>query len=588
MTPQQTTYSTLPGRSTDHWLRQLAVWLVALPVLCFVAFVFTYAINVPWLDDIDSYLGFMLAYLDAPTLAEKIHTIFVPNNEHRIVTAKLITLALYYLTGEVNFRWLILVALLFLLGIFGLFFRVFQSMRLPLLAFVPVGFVLFQPQYYLTSVSAITSLQHHVVILFTFTAAYLLAGNTQNRFVAALVLQVMGSLSMSNGLFGWVAGAAILALQRQWLRLAGWLGLGIGTILFYFHDFPDGQGNESSLPYFLANPHIIFLAFFTFIGGLFDFFSKTGIVWRSVLPTLAGFILLPMVIYLLWQMNSPLLGRRIGQYASSNPATNLRVKRRYFFTGCYVFLGINALIIAFLRPRFGYEVMLVSNYMQYAALLVVILYLNILSEQAPYSAGTNRATTQWTYVGLLVGGLVWVNWYVVGLPTVASRKHRILTDTFNQKHYKTGLGPSWGTPFLDLADRELTQSTSRGIYHYPDAYYTPLESALLTSKAIRVDSSLQMQVSGGGYSYLVRTENELSNPVGPSAVVIQSQQRTYLFPSDYPFRIANFYLNRPVKTVQGEVLNPTVAPGQYRVGILVPSEAKAPIRFSRQTLTIPE
>lgn len=587
MNSPETASSSLSSQSVPLW-RQPSVWLVVLPVLCFVVFVFTYAINVPWLDDIDSFLGFMLAYLDAPTLAGKMHEVLVPNNEHRIVTAKLITLVIYYLTGEVNFRWLILVALLFLLGIFGLFFRVFRSMQLPLLAFVPVAFVLFQPQYYLTSLSAVTSLQHHVVILFVFSALYLLAGGTRKQFGAALALQVMASLSMSNGLFGWVAGAAVLALQRQWLRLAGWLGLGVGTILFYFHDFPNGQGNESSLPYFLAHPHIVVLAFFTFAGGLFDFFSKASIVGRSVLPTLAGLGLTIMLFSLLWQMNKSLFGRQTDQYVRATDAERRLLRRRYFFTGCYIFLGINALIIAFLRPRFGYEVMLVSNYMQYAALLVVLLYLNVLSEQAARPAA-NRAVTRWTTVGLVVGGLVWVNWYLVGVPRVAYRKHRILTATFSQKHFKTGLGPSWGTPFLDLADRELTQSTRRGIYTYPDTYFTPLEAKLLASGTIPADNSLKFQITGGGYSYIVNTTEKLPVPTGLlAAVIIQSRQRTYLFPSEPPFGIANFYLDRPVSVVQGEVTNPTVAPGQYRVGILVPSDRQTPIRFSDQTLTVPE
>jgi len=588
MNPSKTTYRPLPGSAFTGSFRRLAPWLVALPVGCFVAFVFTYAINVPWMDDIDSYLGFMLAYLDAPTLAEKVHTLLVPNNEHRVITAKLITLAMYYLTGEVNFRWLILVALVFLLGVFGLFLRVFRSMRLPLPAFVPVAFLLFQPQYYLTSVSAITSLQHHVVILFVFTAIYLLAANTRPAFAGALGIQVIASFSMSNGLFGWVAGALLLALQRQWLRLAVWLGTGVGTILFYFHDFPDGQGNESSLPYLLNHPHIVFLAFFTFTGGLFDLFSKAGIVWRSVLPTLAGFGLTFMVFSLLWQMNKSLLWQRADRNFPADSATGLLLRRRYFFTGCYAFLGINALTIAFLRPRFGYEVMLVSNYMQYAALLVVLLYLNVLSEQASRSAVTSRTIARWTTVGLLVGGLVWVNWYVVGLPRVAYRKHAILTGTFNQKHEKTGLGPSWGSPFVDLADRELTESTRRGFYHYPDTYYTPFEAALLRTGSIPADSSLRIQVSGGGYSYIATTGSDLPDLTGPAAVVIQSRQRTYLFPSDSPFRLASFYLRRPVRTIRGEVLNLTIVPDRYRVGILVPSDRKTPIRFSPQTLTIPE
>lgn len=83
-------------------------------------------------------------------------------------------------------------------------------------------------------------MQHQVVVMLVFSALYLLAGNTPARFGAALGVQVMASLSMSNGLFGWVAGAVVLGLQRQWLRLGAWLGL--GNHRFLFPRFPRWTG----------------------------------------------------------------------------------------------------------------------------------------------------------------------------------------------------------------------------------------------------------------------------------------------------------------------------------------------------------
>jgi hypothetical protein len=69
----------------------LAPVLVALPIICYVVLVLTYAVNVPWVDDMDAFLSFILGYSDATTAAEKIDWLLRPNNEHRILTAKLTT-----------------------------------------------------------------------------------------------------------------------------------------------------------------------------------------------------------------------------------------------------------------------------------------------------------------------------------------------------------------------------------------------------------------------------------------------------------------------------------------------------------------
>lgn len=568
-------------------LDRLALVLIGIPILCFSLLLYTYIVDVPWMDDIDAFLSFIVGYIDAPTAERKLYWLLSPNNEHRILTGKLLTLLCYKLLGAVNFRWLIFAAFAFLLLLLGIFYRVFRSTGLPLLAFVPIPFLLLQPQYYLTTTWAITSLQHQVVVAMVIAVVYLLADEGRNRFGIGLFLQVLTSFSMSNGLFGWVAGAVVLVMQRQWIRLGIWLGVGVGAILYYFHDFPNTQGNDSSISFFLEHPHLIFLGFFTFNGGLFDFLPESSILVRSMLPTLAGLILIPSMLWLLWQMAEPILRKPIKASANSDRAMTALWKRRYFLTGSYAFLMVNALVVAFLRPRFGYAVMLISNYMIYPALLVVLLYLTVLSEQYKNA----RALEKWVRAGLVVGFVVWGAWYVFRLPKIAFRKEQLLTSAFNQKYNETGLGPSWGHPFVTLARRSLDQAVRRGLYHYPtDAYYSPYEQTLLTkARAMPPDTSLNLHRSGGGYSYLIETDyGVLPKPIGQSAVVVQSDQRTYLFPSSVHFSPANFYLNRPIQTVFAEVIIPMLPPGTYRLGILTTSdEAANPIRFSPQTITIP-
>ena len=530
------------------------------------------------------FLNFILGYSDAKTMATKIDWLLRPNNEHRILTAKLVTVGMQFLTGEVNFRWLILVAFAFLFGTFALFFRVFRSMNLPLLAFAPVCFIFWQPQYYLTSLWALTGLQHEVVIFLILLALYLLSGRGPYRFGGALALQLLASLSMSNGLFGWVAGGVVLALARHWRRLGLWVGLGVATIIFYFHDFQNSQGNGSSVSFFLESPHIVVAAFFTFMGALFDVVPVSDIVQRSILPTLVGLLVVPTVLWFLWRMNWPL-------WSPPQPADSAQQRRRYFFTGCYAFLFINAAIIAFLRPRFGYGVMLVSNYMIYPALLVSVVYLNGLSEFRP-----NLILNRWVRTGLVVGLVVWTVSYGLHWPRIAYRKQMLLTFAFNQKHNDIGLGPNWGSSFADMVRQTMQETVRRGWYHYPDGYFTPYEALLTPSAPVSIDPKLDLRMRGGGYDHIVETDfDALPQPVGQAAVVVQSGQKTYLFPSESGYRPSAFYLGRPVRTIWAEVINMVLMPGTYRVGVLTPPAQSRPlapgaapaIRFSNRVIRIP-
>ena len=567
-----------PKPNALNGIRRLAPVLVALPLVCYIVLVLTYAVNVPWVDDMDAFLSFILGYTDATTLADKLDWLLRPNNEHRILTAKLTTVFMQALTGEVNFRWLIFIAFGFLLGTFTLFYRVFRSMNLPLLAFLPVCFIFWQPQYYLTSLWALTGLQHEVVIFLTLLAIYLLSGGGRYRFAGALAVQMLASLSMSNGLFGWVAGAVVLVLAQHWKRLGLWLGIGVATIIFYFHDFQNAQGNDSSVAFFLQSPHIVVAAFFTFVGALLDFVPVTDIFRRSILPTLFGLVLVPTVLWFLWRMNWPLWSRH-------RLSDSTQQRRRYFFTGSYAFLFINAFIVAFLRPRFGYGVMLVSNYMIYPALLTSLVYLNGLSELRP-----QQSLNRWMRIGLTLSSIVWLVSYGLHWPQIAQRKHMLMTFSYNQKQNDIGLGPNWGSAFATMVRRVMQDAVSRGMYHYPEGYFTPYEAALRPSGAtpVTTDTTLNIRVRAGSYDHIVETDFDvLPQAVTSAAVIVRSAQHTYLFPSESSFRPSAFYFGRPVKTIWAEVINPVLAPGTYTIGILTTPGSAKPIRFSNRQITIP-
>lgn len=569
---------THPETSSRKFLQWATPLLLIIPALCFATFVWAYAADVPWFDDIESFAGFLLQYRGASTGAEKIHLLLKPNNEHRILFAKLTTLLVYALNGTLNFRWFIGIAFLCLLGIVGVLYRLFQSFRVPLLWFLPVTLLLLQPQFYLTSIWAITGLQHQAVVFLLMTSLYLLASGSSRRFGLAFLPQLLASFSMSNGLFGWVAGAAVLLLQRKFGRLAIWLLVGVVVIWFYFHDYASPQGNETSFSYFWQHPHIVFLAFFTFVGGLLDFFPNTNIVQRSILPTLAGFLLFGLVFWRLIRLLQTELG-------TSSRFSQPGGRARYFFFGCYALLFVNAVVIAFLRPRFGYDVMLVSNYTIYPALLTAVLYLNGISQ-----VRANQGQYRWATAGLLVGGLLWGLSYFRYWPRVAERKQVIESFAFNQKYNGIGLGATLGTAYADTARRMMDGAVQVGIYQYPQTGYTPYETRLLQPFAeASIDPALRFTVTPTPDGYTVESpEWMLPDSIRKVYLILKSDQRTYLFTSKSPYVPSRFYgSSKTVEGVRSLALKASLYPGTYRLGVLTLPGGAEPIRYSSQRLVVP-
>ncbi len=458
----------------------LAAALVVLPVLVFAAYWHLYAVNVPWFDDFEALPDFLLRYLDAPTVSEKFHWLFWPNNEHRMATGKAVTVALHALTGQINFRALEAVANLSTLGLLALFFAAFRRLKLPLLFFVPVPFLLFQPQYHLLSFWAITGIQHQPVLLFAFLTMFLLAEDTAAALGLALISALVATFTMSNGMLVWPAGAVVLGLQGRWWGLAVWLGAAVMGIGGYFYGFPS-RANANSFAQFLKTPYFSVAGFFTFWGAAFDFFPNASIVLRSVLPTLAGLGLAVFMGAWVWQRGGGLskMGRRfLPERAALTEKRHRLLSRRYgyFLLGCLLFLLANAVLVAVLRPHFGYFVLLVSNYKLYPTLTLILAYLMVLEWKKPAHVG-----------GWLAGSVAfWALCYLIYTPDVSLRQRYLLASVYNQVRNGIGLGATRGDVGETYIQGVFGEIRRRGLYRWPDEFTAALVSPTATPAALNV------------------------------------------------------------------------------------------------------
>ena len=435
-----------------------------LPVLFWVFIILRNSVNVPWYDDFDPFPDFLRQWINHASLADRLKLLFQPNNEHRMVIGKLVTLGYFWITGNLNFTFLHIAGACFTLGTLFMFWQSFKRSKINWWYFLPVPFLLFQLQYHLVFLWAICSLQHQPVIFFVSLSMFLLA---RNRFGWAILAAICATYAMSNGIFVWVSGAAILLLRSNYRLLLVWCFAGALAIGFYFYGL-SAQGNESSIAFFIKNPHLSVLGFFAFLGGLFDLFPEKDIVTRSALPVIMGFLVMIWIgIWLLtlalpwlkktvkWPVKMPEFVRKFSHENEGKPLQE-------FLLGILTFLLVNALIIGLLRPRFGFFVMIVSNYKMYPALFLIIAYLSFISSNISINL-QKRGFQLVLITSILIWGISCYNY----LPTIQERRKYLLVNAYNQEHNGYGLGHVPFSSSAKYVDGLMKEMVNSGVYFYP-------------------------------------------------------------------------------------------------------------------------
>jgi hypothetical protein len=209
----------------DLFKKNIAFVLILLPIVIFYGFSVAYSTNIPWFDDIENIPYFLSRLLDASAWYESAEAFLRPNNEHRVLSARLIVYLNYVLTGEINFRALALIGNLTVLGIFLLIARAYLKNSGPLLYLIPAAFFIFNLQFYSMTFMTIMSLQYQLIICEVFLSLYLLIKPSRFSFGVAILVAILGTFSMGNGLMAWPTGALLLLYLGHWSRLITWVTL---------------------------------------------------------------------------------------------------------------------------------------------------------------------------------------------------------------------------------------------------------------------------------------------------------------------------------------------------------------------------
>jgi hypothetical protein len=223
-------------------IRPLRAVLATFPlILGFYWFCVTYSVNFPYYDDFEALTKFVYDFHTHSSLLKRVSLLFAQNFEHRVVLLKSVALVHYFVTGSLNFKALILVGNLSLLGCWLVFFLYYTKGQLPLSALVIVTGLLFQIQHYEdTVIWATCALQHAPCLFMTLVAVY---AALQGRGWTGLLAGALAMFSSANGIITPLLVIATLGWMGR-PRQAAWGGaLFVALLALHITFFTSHSGN---------------------------------------------------------------------------------------------------------------------------------------------------------------------------------------------------------------------------------------------------------------------------------------------------------------------------------------------------------
>jgi hypothetical protein len=337
-----------------------AVWILLLiPIISFGIYIFSFALNAPYNDDVA--LISTLNKIHNPEI-NLFHTILEQQNDHRIVFSRLATILIFWVSGEMNFRTMILLGYLNLMVLGYAFYLIFKSEKMPFVYFLPVSILLFSPIVQGTHLWAITSFEYTLAIAFSLFSLYFLQQARKKIWILSLLFAVAASLSNLDGLCVFLVGLAWLIIQKRTKESLIYSGFMILYLWLFFYNFhfsastapPSGAG-------FAGN---VLKGFISFTGGIVKVLSDSR---AYSLSFVAGGIFIS--IFLIIMTRKILAQTRKSDQLLPISLTDI----------CFLELLACAFMVAIGRANDTAESMVAIRFQIYAVTILILLYLVIIS-----------------------------------------------------------------------------------------------------------------------------------------------------------------------------------------------------------------
>lgn len=545
----------------------LATLLILFPIAVFYLVFQKYAINIPHWDDF-AIRNTLAQMLETDSFSEKIKLLFSQHNEHRILVTRLSAWIVYLLQGTLNLKSLMLIGVAALIGLLVIFYQVSKKYNFPLLAFVPVSFILFNVGLFENTFWGMASVQNFGVIFFAFLTFYWLVFSIENQykhyFYLAILSCFIGVFTSSNGIIIPLIGCLVLLVQQRKKQLFTWLGSSAVFIVGFFFNFQKNPDNVVKTNF--SNFKTIIRGIFATFGSVLDSSAISPPKHLDLAMALGLFLLIFMCIFA-YQVIFKKYNR--ATFCVSQRTNDL------FLLACLVFIGITSVGIVMARISYGINILLTSKYKIYSVLSLTIFYFVALNSLA------ERYKNNFIQLAILVSVIFNLYIYIADHQNITYLNQERITDQFTQQHSEKTFPKQGIMQVLQQPEKAFYDSIIDEIWQVKDS---TLQHLKVEAKAENYRLTLQ------------RTGEtiDLTNPESGLYFILKSDKNIYLSPSHIKPLGMKAYLNRKfiinnqlkIHNFTAKISKFYIQSGKYRIGtVLVQNESKK-ISWSTQTIDI--
>lgn len=448
------------------FLNYLAALLLFIVVIVFYRFVYHNAVNVPYFDDY-AYLEYIIKFIQAPSAWDFVRELEYKHNGHGVITAKLVFWMDYLLTGQVNYRTLILVGSSLVACLFLYFWRILQINRLPFYYLLPIALLLFTPAYHENIFWAAALWQYTASFVIGILTYYLLAKPTRWALIGAIVAGFLLTYTNGNGLFGMYIGVLIPLLQSRYRTAGIWLLACIATTTIFYWYYPFGFGSlgqEKSLRNSLLTIISFFGASASYLRGRLPEVAILGGMIILTLLTLAVWLVLSYIKTILRNFSFPVRFQRTGSKPPILLSIFTKNRENVSLLALLAWLLVTGLGVA--TARAGQALETPARYMIYSVMAVVALYtafLLLLPKRG-----------QWILAGAMTvfGGLFMLGTYLFAAPDVINFRNSLIADAFSLQQHRRVSG-KLETMTNSVVKKYFDEAVEKGIYVFPQMLIHP-------------------------------------------------------------------------------------------------------------------
>lgn len=464
-----------------------------------------YAINMPYIDDYDAILGYLLQFREAD-LTTKLQSLFLPHSEHIMVMTRLVSWLNYGLTANINFYWLVIIGNGLLVWQLLLLYRLFDSSnRLSPLYFFLVILVFLNPQYSATSFWTM-ALWSNIWVLLPVTLSIFFLSNPQ-KWYWALPFAIIALFGNGNGLMVWPVGIFILLIaKRPLFQYVVWVFMGsvfCGSYFYLMRQQPTtGVFELSNLPMLPLNTLAFLGAYFALVGG------KLG----QAMAVLGGVGILAVAFF------------AFKRFLKTKQRTDL------ILLSLLAFICLTALAVALFRAEKGMSIIIGGRYRQYSSLAVAISLL-MGFRHIHFQANGWIRLLPWAMVGLITP----LSFYRdIGLRRAT--EWRTVTDYYNILHNQLDVYTTDGTPRFGKTAKEAMRI---GMYIAPGQYDLANQLKMATPSLFRGKQQILYTTEAkhdgatcGNYWQIEESRLELpTSPKEAIYLVLTNSNQNIIFPT---------------------------------------------------------